>query len=113
LFGAVVLAAGWIVFGIFAHVRRADRAAIETQARTQAALEAPGGLPSHPIEVTSAAAVEPRAESEACRICGGRLHTEAHEAVHAGMTSLRCVRLRCGGCGGDSQLFFRLRDAPS
>jgi hypothetical protein len=113
LFGAVLFAAGWIVLGIFTHLRRNERTAIEMRARTEAALEAPGALPGHPIEVTSAAAVEPRAEAEACRICGGRLHTRSHEAVHTGGAALRSVRLRCGACGRDNQLFFRLRDPPS
>jgi hypothetical protein len=113
LFGAVLLAAGWIVLGIISHVRREERTTRRLQARTEAALEAPGGLPSRPIEVRSAAAVEPRAEGEPCRICGGRLHTLTHEALRAGGVSLRCVRLRCGSCGRDNQLFFRLRESPS
>jgi hypothetical protein len=113
LFGAVLLATGWIVLRIFAQVRKTERAVIELQARTEAALEAPGGLPAHPIEVDSAAAVEPRAEAEPCRICGGRLHVSSHEVLHAGGKALRSVRLRCGGCGRDNQLFFRLRAPPS
>lgn len=113
LFGAVLLAAGWIVFGIFTHVDHKERAALASRERVHEALDAPGGLPTNPIEVASAAAIEPRAEAEACRICGGRLHVEAHDALQMGNTSLRHVRLRCGGCGHDNQLFFRLREPPS
>jgi hypothetical protein len=113
LFGAVVLVTAWIAHGIFAHLRRSQRAAAALESRTHAALESPGGLPSHPIEVTSAAAVDPRAESEPCRVCGGRLHVEAHDALQLGGTSLRRVRLHCGSCGRASELFFRLRSAPN
>ena len=113
MFGAVVLATAWIAHGIFAHLRAKQRAVAELESRTRAALDAPGGLPNHPIEVRSAAAVEPRAESEPCRICGGRLHTESHDVVPLGSTTLRRVHLRCGSCGRPSELFFRLREAPN
>lgn len=121
LFAVVLVAVGWTVVLLVRYVHRQDRVASAERrahevagARVARALESAGGLPDRPIEVQSAAAIEPRAESGACVLCGrGPLHVIEHEAMQLGPGSLRRVTLRCGACGRDSQLFFRVRARPS
>lgn len=118
LVGAVVVTVAWLIRHVARHLDRHDRALDERQSqlelaeeRTRAALGVEGALPTDPIVVASAAAIEPRAEAEACRICGGGTHVLEH-ATSAGR--LRHVTLRCGSCGRETELFFRIEaDAPS
>jgi hypothetical protein len=111
---AFVLVVSWLLAGSLGEARRRDRldvarerAVDDAQRSTEAALARPGATPDHPLEVASAAAIEPRAQREPCPLCSGPLHVQAHEVGPGGEG--RHVRLRCGRCGRETSLFFRLR----
>ncbi len=118
LLAGVLASVGYVAYQVLSHLWGQERKLVEeeqrqalAQARTEAAIDREGALPTHPIYVASAASIEPRAESEPCPICGGRLHVAEHVTQQLGGRRLRRLTMRCGGCGRRSRLFFELRES--
>lgn len=88
--------------------RLAREAAADIARREAEARARPGGDPGHPLEVPSPAVVEPRAEGLPCPACGGALRLLEHQARVVAGERLRVARVRCGGCGLEREVFFRL-----
>jgi hypothetical protein len=65
----------------------------------------PGGSPSRPIGVTSAAVIEPRAATIPCPRCGGFYRIHEHTRPVAG---LRQVDVVCRHCSTPRTLWFRI-----
>jgi ribosomal protein S27AE len=68
----------------------------------------PGGSPSQPVLVESAAVVEVRALREVCARCGEALRVSAHDAVQVDGVALRRVDLACTRCGRGICRYFRV-----
>jgi hypothetical protein len=68
----------------------------------------PGGSPSLPLDVTTAALVEPRARSVRCPRCDEAFDVASHEAHTDEHGRLREVLLRCRSCGLERTLWFRI-----
>lgn len=89
--------------------RQADRALRkEIDARDRLASAAPGGAPSHPLVVASAAVIEGQARSTPCPQCGGELDLRRHDAASG---DERVVHLVCRLCHTPRALHFRI-EAP-
>jgi hypothetical protein len=88
-----------------AEVREAE----DLRSRQEARM--PGGSPSHPIEVASAAVIEPRAASLPCPRCGSPAHVDEHAVDTHGDQRLRITRMRCGTCGHRRPLYFLVRSS--
>jgi hypothetical protein len=72
----------------------------------------PGGTPSHPLDVGTAALIEPKARSVPCPRCDVPFSLVSHEAHAHGHNRLRETKLRCRVCGLERSLWFRIV-APS
>lgn len=85
--------------------REQERAAakLAEQREKLFALE-PGGSPSRPREVPSAAVIEVQALALACPRCGGTFKLDEHRAEQG----LRVVRLICQRCGAPRNTYFRV-----
>ncbi len=68
----------------------------------------PGGTPERPIEISSASLVEPRAAGMRCPRCDEPFRVEAHNAPSSEGMRLREAVVRCGTCGTQRSLWFRL-----
>lgn len=90
--------------------RRVDARAARDLVRAREKLDAlePGGAPTRPISVETAAIVELRATRMPCPQCGGELALEAHDAVTVDERRLRRVTLRCRQCGAPRTRWFVL-----
>lgn len=116
LFLAVLAAAGWVGVLVLGRLKRLDRAATErargeavAEQRTLEALDAAGTLPERPVVVESAAAIEPRAETIPCPVCDGQRHVQAHVTETVAGRRLRRLGMRCGSCGRQGDLYFRIQ----
>jgi hypothetical protein len=91
-------------------VERRTRQADDKLARSKAKLLdlMPGGAPSNPLDVPSAALVEPKARSVLCPRCDEPFTLEAHEAHATDGARLREARLRCRLCGERRSMWFRV-----
>jgi len=82
-----------------------ERALRREHARELLATLEPGGSPSRPIEVASAAVIEPRAAAIPCPLCGGTYRIHEHTRPVPG---LRKVDVGCRHCSTPRTLWFRL-----
>jgi DNA-directed RNA polymerase subunit M/transcription elongation factor TFIIS len=119
---AVVAAVAWIVYlagkrmNVVQAARMAEAEAREVEElRSRQEARMPGGSPTHPIEVASAAVIEPRAASLPCPRCGSPAHVDEHavEAHAQGEQRLRVTRMRCGTCGHRRPLYFLVRSSAA
>jgi len=115
---AVFAAVAWVVYlagkrmNVVQAARLAEaeaREAEELRSRQEARM--PGGSPTHPIEVASAAVIEPRASSLPCPRCGGPAHVDEHAVETQAEQRLRVTRMRCGTCGHRRPLYFLVRSS--
>ena len=94
-----------------ARTLRRARARVDAKLRADVeklALLAEGGRHDRPIEVASPAQVEVRAQAMLCPHCGEPPHLLEHRAEVFAGERLRVVRLRCGPCGSERAVYFRL-----
>ena len=68
----------------------------------------PGGSPTQPIPIVSAAVVEVRAARQTCPQCDASYRIRDHRAPAPG---IRAVDVVCQQCGVKRTLWFRLTDA--
>lgn len=73
-----------------------------------AALE-PGGSPSRPIEVVTAALVEPKARSMPCAVCGEAVRVADHTAETVNGVALRLAHVACPSCDHARVVYFAVR----
>lgn len=109
---AVLGTVSWVVFLVGQRLETMQRAREAEQAerlRCRRETRLPGGRPTHPIEVASAAAIEPRASSLPCPRCGGPAHVDEHVVEEHDDQRLRVTHMRCGTCGHRRPLYFVLR----
>ncbi len=76
--------------------------------RTRLARLDAGGAPDRPIEVASASLVEVRAEAEPCLYCDEPVRTVEHRAEVIDERRLRVAVVRCGHCGRERIVYFRI-----
>ena len=115
---AVIAVLAWVVTLVgqrataLDRAKRAEAEALEAERmRDRREARMPGGNPSHPIEVASAAVVEPRATSLPCPRCSSPAHVGAHEVEMHDGRRLRVTRMRCGTCGHRRPLYFFVRSS--
>jgi hypothetical protein len=85
-----------------------ERALRREHARDLLATLEPGGSPSRPIEVTSAAVIEPRATTLPCPQCGGFYRVHEHTRPPEYKRGLRRVDVACRHCSTPRTLWFRI-----
>lgn len=115
---AVIAVVAWVVhlvgkrMTVLQAARRAELEAREAEdMRSRQEARMPGGSPTHPIEVSSAAVVEPRAASLPCPRCGSPAHVDEHAVEALEDQRLRVTRMRCGTCGHRRPLYFLVRSS--
>jgi hypothetical protein len=87
--------------------RERERAVRKTvRAVERVAAAGPGGAPTNPITVDSAAVVETRARRIPCPQCGGELDLRADRATSTARGVLRELEVVCRRCHASRTLWF-------